>query len=88
MIRFSPHITVAQAAQAANAINCLLIPDMKGGAVIMSRAEWVVERQVRRAMLETQAEERHGNLGWVPVHHSQRVNQRDLPAPEPVEVVR
>lgn len=29
--------------------------------------------------------ERHGNLGWVPVHHFQRVNHRDLPQPPVAE---
>lgn len=29
--------------------------------------------------------ERHGNLGWVPSHHFQRVNHRDLPQPPTAE---
>lgn len=27
----------------------------------------------------TPDQERHSNLGWVPVHHFRRINQRDLP---------
>lgn len=29
--------------------------------------------------------DRHGNLGWVPTHHFQRVNLRDLPQPPDAE---
>ena len=86
MIRFSKHITLADASKAARAIGCLLVPDMRGGAVIMTRSEALAEREMRQAMKGTMSEERHGNIGWVPVHHFYRLNGRDRPAPDSVDV--
>lgn len=43
---------------------------------------------LRLADIDSLTEEHHGNLGWVPTHHFERIKLRDRPQPPAVEVAQ
>lgn len=60
---------------------------LASGAV--STCDLAIERGRQFAVslveFDRRCEERHSNLGWVPVHHFQRLNAADLPQPPTAE---
>ena len=81
MIRFHPNITLAEASQAAAAAGMMLMPDWRGGAVIIRRSDAAALQGI-----SAPNREQHGNLNTIrfPPHRMQIFGAKH-PNPEEIE---
>ena len=69
MIRFHPNITLAEASQAAAAAGMMLMPDWRGGAVIVRRSDAAALQDISAPSRES-----HGNLNLIRFPRRRREN--------------